>query len=337
MDKSEFLASLKGKRLLVLAHSGADVDAVGAAGALFFAFGKKADMTLAAPDHINLYAASFAKKLSIPISTRVPDLKSFDRLILLDLNSLKMLGSAESSVREFKGPILLIDHHNPLGEKITPKQLALVDSKAVSTTELVYRLLLGKAGISPKTAACIAAGIITDSANFLVADHSTFSIMADVVKKAKRSYPELLALFTLDVDASEKIAKLKAARRCRIYKGGNFIIAATDVSAFEAGAATVLVRIGADVAFAGDAKNGEAKISGRANNLMVENTGFDIVKCVFSRLSEEFGGHCGGHPAAAGYNGSAQGIKPMLKRCVELTHEFLCGKCGVKTPLKEYA
>lgn len=337
MRAESFLSSLDGKRVLVITHAGADVDALGAAAALYFIFRKKAKITIAVPEHINLHAEALARNLKIPVARSVPDPKKFDRLILLDLNSWKMLGSAARLVKEFRRPILLVDHHSASGERLTTKELTMIDEKAVSTTELIYRLLKKlRVALTPEAACCIAAGIVTDSANFMVADSSTFSIMAEVMQKAKLQYIELVSLFALKQDVSEKIAKLKAARRCRIYRSSDYIIASTDVGAFEAGVASVLVRIAADVAFAGDAERGLAKISGRANNLAVKDTGLDLARDVFDRLAGEFGGDGGGHAAAAAYNGPAKDIRPLLKRCVELAHEFFCRSKKSGGQLKEY-
>ncbi|MFH1586970.1 MAG: DHH family phosphoesterase [Candidatus Diapherotrites archaeon] len=336
MNPESFLSSILGKKVLILIHIGADVDAVGSAGALYYAFRKNSSLTIGIPEHVNLNAKQMAERLEIPYEIN-PAVDKFDALILLDLNSFEMLGSMRKGVKKFKKPILLIDHHADSGEKFTVKELSLIDENAVSTTELLYKLFKKmKIGITPKIASCIAAGVITDSAGFLVADHSTFMIMAEVLELSGKSYSDIVSLFRIEADISEKIAQLKAAKRCRIFKCFKHLIVSTDVGAFEASAATSLVRLGADIAFAGDSNDGKILISGRANNQFLKETGFDLAKEVFMPLGTEMGGSGGGHAGAAGYNGAGDDVSPFLDKCVELAKRFLEKKHGKSSGIKEY-
>ncbi|MFH1224639.1 MAG: DHH family phosphoesterase [Candidatus Diapherotrites archaeon] len=326
-----FLSSLKNKKLLLVTHSGADVDAFGSAAAFYFAFGKTCKgITLLVPEHINLNAKALAEKMRVPYVHRLgagTHISDFDCVIVLDLNSADMLGSFAASLGGFKKPVLLLDHHTRAGELPAHKVSAIIDRGAVSTSEIVYALFTAaKVKVTPKIAACLAAGIITDSAGFLVADKGTFRIMAELMEKAEMPYAELASLFKLKMDISEKIAKLKSARRCRIFGSGGFLVVSTEVSSFEASAASALVRLGADIAFAGAAEKGETRISARANNHFTLSTGFDFVRDIFIPLSREFPGNGGGHAAAAGFNGTGSNIQPLLERCVALSNDFISNK-----------
>ena len=147
---------------------------------------------------------------------------------------------------------------------------------------------------------------------------------------------QLVELFEIDSDLSEKIAKLKAARRAKIYNSHNHIIVTTEVGAFEPSAASVLVRLGADVAFAGATDDkGKMLISARCRNSFRDKSGFNIVTDVFSKLPGFFDGEGGGHPAAAAFNGKGDAIQ-ALKKCVELTDNALEKKYGKGAQLKEY-
>lgn len=323
----------KGARILILTHAGGDVDALASAAAILFSFGKEYKMEIGVPEHINLNAKALGQNLKIPY-TISPSVEDFDALILVDFNSFKMLGRMAQNVKEFKKPILLIDHHTPSGEKITPN--SLIEPEAVATVEILFDLLKkDKIKIGQKAAECIAAGIITDSAGFLIADAETFSIMAEVLEIAKKPFGEIFSLFQKEEDFSEKIAKLKAARRVRIFKVNDSIAATTTVGCFEADAASVLSRLGADVAFAGDVDNGKLKISGRANPSFVRKNSFDLARDVFEQLEAYFSGSGGGHPGAAAFNGTADAIEPVLQKCVELVQDFLKKKYG-HADVKEY-
>ena len=329
------LSRLFGKKVMLLTHSGADVDSFGSASAILFALKGKATVSIGVPDHLNLNAKAFAKKLGIPYMVN-PVLSAFEAVVCLDLNKSNMLGSMRESFLSFKGEKFLVDHHSKEREVMAPQNNSLSDPDAVSTTELVYSLVKNTTGLrpGPKVYTSIAAGIITDSASFLIADHRTFIVMGEVMEKSRLNYSGIVSLFSFEKDPSEKIASLKAARRARIFKSGDAIIAVADVGAFEGDSAMALVRTGADVAFCGYSEEGEIRLSGRAKNSWMEANKFNLAKHVFNRLESFFDGEGGGHAGAAGFNGKGKSIKPVLEKCVELVHEFNSGK--KKVLLKEY-
>lgn len=324
----------KNSRILVLTHAGADVDALASAAALLYALNSKYKIEIGVPDHTNIYGRALAKNLKIPFTISPRNLADFDALILVDFNSYKMLGSMEQSVREFNKTVLLIDHHSKNTEKITP--LAIIRPQAVATAEIIFDLFKeNKIKITPKIAELIAAAIITDSAGFMVADSETFEIMAETMRIAKKPFSEIASLYQIEEDISEKIAKLKAAKRVRIFKMNDSIIATTSVGCFEADAASALQRLGADVAFAGDVDNNKLKISARASANFARKNSFSLARDVFEPLEQFFDGTGGGHPGAAAFNGKAESIEPVLQKCLELMQEFFKKKSG-HSDTKEY-
>lgn len=330
-----FLSRLKGKSIAILTHTSADVDAIASASMLYFSLSPKISAKIVIPDHLGANAKKLAGSYKIPFSVN-SNLKEFDALIIVDLNSFAMLAALEAQVKEFKKPVFLIDHHNPSGQKIASSKLSLIQKNAVSTTEIIFELFKQcSIPLTKKTAALAACGIIADSAGFTVADHYTFSIMAEAMKKSSLSYSELLARFSTQEDFSEKIASLKAAKRLEVYGSGQFVLASTQVGSFEASAATALARIGADACFAGNPEKG-IKISARANNYFLRKTGIDLCKHVLKPLAAEFSGDAGGHPGAAAYSAGSGNISQLLERCVQLTHEFLKQK-GFSKKLKKYS
>jgi len=331
------LSGLLRKKTLLLTHSGCDVDSFASAAAIHLSLGGKSKTAIGVPDHMNLTAAALAKNLSIPFTIN-PELDAFDAVVCLDFNELGMLGSMQGQFNDFKGEKFLIDHHRPGKESLAPEKNSLARPKAVSTTEIIYDLLKKPKAKIPKDACvCIAAGIITDSASFMIADHETFYIMAEVMERAGKPYSEILSLFSVERDFSEKVACLKAAKRCRIFRSGDTIIAFADVGAFEASAAGALVRSGADAAFCGYADKGQIRVSGRVNNYWMRKNGFDLARDVFTRLESSFEGKGGGHPGAAGFNGVGDSVDAHLMKCAELVHEFNMKKSGLMGQLKEYA
>lgn len=330
------LSPLFRKKTLLLTHSGCDVDSLASAAAIHLSLKSKSKTSIGVPDHMNSSASALAKKLSIPFTLN-PSLDSFDCIVCLDFNNSSMLGSMQGQFLSFKGEKFLIDHHAHEKTRIAPQKNSRSDKNAISTTEIVHDLLLATRVKIPRSALlCIGAGIITDSASFLIADHETFSIMAEVLRKASVPYSEIVSLFSVGKDFSEKVACLKAAKRCRIFKSGDSIIAISDVGAFEADAASALVRIGADAAFCGYAEKGAVRVSGRVNNQWLRSNSFDLARDVFNRLESFFEGEGGGHAGAAGFNGPGDSVEKPLMKCAELVHEFLAKKTGLIGGMKEY-
>jgi len=330
------LSQLFNKRVLILTHKGADVDAIASAAAIQFSLKGKSKITIGVPDHLNLNAKALTKKLKISYKIN-PSFKGFDVVLSLDFNKSKMLGSIQKQFLEFEGKKFLVDHHSEEDEKIASQKNSRVQKNAISTTELVYFLLKKTRVKIPKKAyACIAAGIITDSASFHVADHKTFSIMGEVMKKSGMNYSSLVDLFKVEVDFSQQVASLKAAKRARIFKSGSAIIVASDVGAFEADAASALIRVGATVSFCGYSEENKIRISGRANNYWMNKKKFDLARDVFNRLEDFFSGEGGGHAGASGFNGSGKEVWPVLLKCVDLTNEFVKKK-EKSSSLKEYS
>ena len=330
-----FLSQTKSK-ILILCHAGADVDSFSAAACLKLALGKKFSVTIGVPDHINLSAKSLSQSMKIPFIINPKNFSQFDGIILTDLNSAEMLGSLKQEILSFKKPILVIDHHSNSNELLaSSKEFSLIDDSRVSTNEIVYEILKeNNYSFSNEMLLLIASGIITDSAHFLVGNAETFSIMAEVLRKTKKSIPEIVSLFSVQRDFGERIAKLKSAQRVKIFKINEFIVVTTDIGSFEATAASALVKLGADIAFAGDEEKGMIRISGRANNHFIEKNKFNLAKDVFEKLSQELGGSGGGHAAASAYNGSGTDLPLFLRKCVDLTAEFFSKKG--KAQVKEY-
>lgn len=330
------LSSLKRKKILLATHTGCDVDAICAAGSLLFALRKRNRAAIFVPEHISLPAKKIAKRLQIPYKiVQQPSLKQFNCLFLVDFNDLKMAGPLAKEIKHFKGQLFLIDHHQPARKKIASSQNSLVQPKAVASCELAFDWLKkSHIKLDRKTAACLAAGIVTDSAYFLTANSKTFSMMSELLQKSGKSFSAILSLFSVKQSFDEKIAKLKAAKRSRIFLISNYIVATADVGAFEADAASALVKIGADISFVGDSEEGKLRISGRASQKAVKKAGFDLAKHVFQKLPESFQGSGGGHAGAAGFNGKGNDISAALMKCIQLTKKFFQKRNGFR--FKEY-
>lgn len=325
----------KRKKICLITHAGADVDAISATGTLALFLSKGNSVVIGVPDHISLGAKRLAKALGIKYQIS-PPLKDFDTLVFVDLNSFDMIGSMASGAKEFSGEKFVVDHHSMGGEQIALPKNSWIESEAVASCSLIFEFLKKhKLPVNREMATLLACGITADSAHFLIANSETFAEMSELLEKSGMRFFEILELLRIERKFSEKIAMLKAAKRSRIFRLGNFILVTAEVGAFESDAASALIRIGADIAFAGNSENRELKISGRAGQMILRETGIGLARDIFQPLSGYFKGSGGGHAGAAGFNGGNADPNAALQKCVELVRKKIAmKKSGVQ--LKEY-
>lgn len=308
---------LKGKNALILTHKGADVDAVSASGILYLLLKENNFAEIAIPEHLNKSAEKLAQKMEIPY-TMEPDFDSFDSLFIVDLNSYNMLGNLAVKARQFKGKVYLFDHHSKDRDSIKADFFKCKEN-AASTTEILW-MELKKQNIQPneKLALLTASGLITDSGHFSFANRNSFKVMAEAMELISRTYRELQELFSVERDFSERIARLKAARRAKIYRVGKALAVTSEVGAFESQSASTLVKVGADIAFVAMKENDTVRVSGRARFSFTEQFNLGLARDIFQNLSEFFEGEGGGHSTAAAFTGKSTSPKEVLQKCLDL-------------------
>jgi phosphoesterase RecJ-like protein len=96
-------------------------------------------------------------------------MKKADMIIVLDISDVKRLGSLSDTVRSFKGPKLVIDHHLPSDEP--PSDMIFSDTRACATGELIFDLAstLG-IPVTPQIAVGLYVAILTDTGGFRFAN-----------------------------------------------------------------------------------------------------------------------------------------------------------------------
>jgi phosphoesterase RecJ-like protein len=112
-------------------------------------------------------------------------LKEADLIFTLDFNTLDRCGSMEEYLGAFKGIFVMIDHHQSPG---TYAQFTFSDTGMSSTCEMVYHFIrsLGEGDrIDARIAACLYAGILTDTGSFKYAATSptTMRVAAELMER----------------------------------------------------------------------------------------------------------------------------------------------------------
>jgi nanoRNase/pAp phosphatase (c-di-AMP/oligoRNAs hydrolase) len=122
------------------------------------------------------------------------------------------------------------------------------------------------------------------------------------------------------MDFSERVARLKACRRAKLFTVNDWIIALSHVSAYQASAARAIIELGSHVAVVAGQKNENIEISLRSTREFYEKTGLHLGKDVAKPLGESLHGMGGGHATAAGVNGTGD-VETALKWCLRLLKE----------------
>ncbi|MEA1904972.1 MAG: DHH family phosphoesterase, partial [Candidatus Hadarchaeota archaeon] len=247
------------RKFLVTAHPHADPDAVGCLVALGDVLKKLgAPVRIGVPGGLNRLSKSvlntIRRKVDIDPS---PDV---DIVVLVDTSSLDQLGKIGEQIRE-KGPeLIVIDHHRPSKGMLRLAKFYHVDENTSSAAELVLKLIQ-EMGMrpSPVTATLLLVGITSDTGQFRFAHGETFKAVNTLLESGASYRRALRALATPD-DPSKRVAVLKAAQRAELHKIHGRWIALSELSSFEANAAAMLIKIGADVALVGSEEKGQVRL-----------------------------------------------------------------------------
>jgi len=314
-------------RILILSHLNADPDAIGSSIAVYeYLNSQGLEPTMAGAGGVNALARNLIKKLGYKIEIN-PSLEGVDTLVIVDSCAFSQL--APLDIRNFLGRIFIIDHHIPEEALKAKAEKGIFDESMTSAAEIVYGLL-NEEGFEFSKNVCLAliTGIVTDTAHLQFARSETFRIVAELLDKSGMEYPDVLRFINIPTEPSRKIAHLKSASRLRLERVGEWIVALSHVSSFEASSARSLVKIGADVSFVCSIEKGEARISVRASNNFVKKAKLNFAKDYVHELNKVIGGSGGGHAAAISVNGRFNGTEQeLLTLCLDILQGVL-GKKG---------
>ena len=310
--------------VLLLCHHNADPDAVCSAYAFQSLLARcRPNVTaeIGTGQGISRLSKHILKHIPITVNFQ-PDVEKADAIVLLDTNTTQQLGHLAERIAHTKAPIIVIDHHasHPQTEQIA--KLCITNEEASSTCEMVYNFYK-QLDMKPdlNEAKALFLGITFDTRHFVLANSSTFKTISELSDLGVNPQEELSSL-ALPMDFSERVARMKACRRAKLMKVGNWIIALSHVSAYQASAARALVDLGAHMAAVAGQKNEKVEISMRCTRDFNQVTGIHLGRDIAKPLGEYLQGMGGGHATAAGVNGTGH-VEKGLKRCLRLVKEKL--------------
>ncbi|RLI21481.1 DHH family phosphoesterase [Candidatus Bathyarchaeota archaeon] len=310
------------ENVVLLCHHNADPDAICSAYAFAELLKKlkpEINVEIGASQGISRLAKHLLKHLPIEVETQ-PNIEKADAIVLLDTNTVQQLNNLAEKVKNSKAPIIVIDHHaaHPETEKLA--RICITNEEASSTCEIVYNFYR-ETNVKPdeNVAKALFLGIAFDTRHFILANSSTLKTVAELIDTGVDA-KETLSLLSLPMDFSERVARLKACRRAKLYKIGEWIIAFSHVSAYQASAARAIIDLGAHVAVVAGQKNENLEMSLRCTNKFHEKTGIHLGRDIARPLGEFLHGMGGGHSTAAGVNGVGD-VETGFKRCLRLLKE----------------
>lgn len=291
------------KKAAVVCHRNADADAYLSAYALsklLRELAPRCDVTLVTPGGMTALTAKLSRRFPHKVVEASPD--DYDLFVAVDVGDEALLQEWEGKMKGSKGVKVLVDHH-PHRDR-SAYDHALVDEEATSAAEVVYGLYTKlRAEVDADTAQALLEGIMFDSSHLAIAGPGG---LRAVVALLDRGADVALARRELrsKPDYSEVLAKLKGAKRLKIYRVGDWVIATTLIGSFQAHVARSLVYLGADVAIAGGETEGETRVSMRSTQRFAEGSGVKLGTDVAEPAAKALGGNGGGHATAASFSGS---------------------------------
>jgi len=309
---------------VLLCHINADPDAICAAFAmaqLLQRLRPNLRVEIAAPQGPSRLSKFLLQSLPVKLTTQ-PNIEIAEIIVLLDTNTVQQLGEWSERVKASKAALVVIDHHASHPETERVATLSVADENASSACEIVCRLYKeAEVKLTQTEAKALFLGVAFDTRHFILASSTTFKVIADLIDAGLKA-EETLSLLSLPMEPSERIARLKASKRVKLLKVNDWLIAFSNVSAYQASAARALITLGAHVAVVAGQKGERIQVSMRASQDFNKKTGVHLGRDIAKPLGEYLKGMGGGHSVSAGVNGVGD-VESCLKRCFKLLKDKL--------------
>jgi nanoRNase/pAp phosphatase (c-di-AMP/oligoRNAs hydrolase) len=315
-SKFPFVDARRLTRAAMVCHRNADADAYLSAFALsklLRSIAPRCRVDIVTPDGMTALTTKLSERFR---HRRVIESESdYDLYVAVDVGDSELLRDWKAKMQASPAVKVLVDHH-PLRDAELYDHV-VVDEDATSAAEVVFRLFGElKKPVDRKTAQALLEGIVFDSSHLGIAGERALRAVVQLIdcgadigeaRRALRSEP----------DYGEVMAKLKGARRLKIYRLGTWVVCSTLVGSFHAHVARSLLFLGADVSVVGGVSDGETRVSLRASQRFFENTKVKLGVDVAERVAADLGGHGGGHPTAASFEckaGEEDALGGVLKK-----------------------
>ncbi|MFQ5711062.1 MAG: bifunctional oligoribonuclease/PAP phosphatase NrnA [Candidatus Geothermarchaeales archaeon] len=294
----EKIRKFSGKRLLLVTHRNADIDALSSM-ALFKFLVKKVNPELYVdtfiPGKTSTRASTLQKYLGMEVLEEPLDFSVYDAFVFIDVGGIGVLEEAADIIK-LERETWLIDHHVPQEDFLKLFNFVFLESANVSSTcEIVSEACeTAKVALPRKFLIALLAAIMVESRFLRVARCKTFSIVEDLCRRGV-SFEDVSFLLGRERDLSAKIAVLKSLKRMELYRCGDWIIALSRVGAYQSNSANILSNIGVDFAAVGGESDSGCKVSIRLSTRFLETFNLTAGGDFVDLLAKTFKGSGGGH------------------------------------------
>lgn len=313
-DVVKELSTLRGKRVWLLTHVGGDPDGIAScmvlSNLLKVVYGVS-DVRFTIPDRVNDEGKKLCELLGLTLEP--PDEIYGDAYVAVDVGSPTQLGNLSEKL---KGYLLVIDHHEKSDwEGYDAKVFSSPTYQ--STSEIVLELSEASSyKLNWLEATALFVGIYFDTVRLTIADPETL-VKVGVLGNAMASPLNVLPYLETPIDYSERVARLKGAKRAEIYRLDDLLVAMTRVSAFRPSVARALLTLGAHIGIAAHEDGNGTEVTFRASHEVVSKYRINIVNDVIKDLTTKLGGSGGGH-ATAGRAVVRAGVEEVLDACIKV-------------------
>lgn len=314
------LKEIEGLRhVVILTHIGGDPDSVASAYMLRELLLKKFKVKLVdvvIPEEPTAHIKPILTYLSLNVLEDVHE--DAEAYFVVDAGSPEQLGRHTSILSVLDRPVIVLDHHSRTVNRYPTHVKVFSNELYQSVSEMIYDLVeYVRYRIDLREAEALFIGIYYDTARLMIADEESARKLCKLLSMGINP-SIILSSLEHELDISERIARLKAAMRMKVYRFGEWVFAFTEVSAFQSSVARTLISLGAHVAIAvGSREDGILSASIRAVNDFCEETGLNVGVDLAEKIAGKFNGYGGGHACAAHFTCRAS-IEDVLNTVLEM-------------------
>jgi len=304
-------AKEKNKKILITFHSVGDSDSVSSAIALKRFFGDNARVST--PDYIT---ANATRMLKIANINENEISKGFDTdcdiVVLVDVNAFEDCGSFNYYLNDFKGDIVIIDHHT-LHNIEKDKVYVYNDENSNSTASIIYEIFEQlEFDVDVKIKYLLVYGIISDSADLKNAFPKTFIQIGKLLEDTGSNYQALLNMIEPLPDPKSRLNVLIDSCAAEKYIIGNILFIYGRAHSHANVSADVALKAGADLALFFSIGAEGISFSARLRETLDKKYDLHMGK-IMKMLAPIIRGSGGGHPCAAGAYGPVTSTENEFK------------------------
>ncbi len=294
------LKALASKKVCITFHSVGDTDSVSSAFGIASILG---NARIATPDYITSNSRRILELFGYdPSSISTSIGQDIDAVVMVDVNNYEDCGPFSDILKSYGDKVIAIDHHAPNHSPIRGYN----DENYNSAASIVYAILKKlDSHIDSNLASLLAAGIISDSAEFKNSMPDTFIQLGELLKIAGTGYMDMLTRISPVGDVNGRHATFVDIQESHAEVYSNLLVVRGKAHSHSNLAADNAIKCGVDLALFHSFNDSEVSFSARLRPTLDSKYGIHLGR-ISQKLAYLIGGTGGGHPCAAGAFGKKE-------------------------------